>query len=1641
VPEGTFPLISKQGETIGSYEVRLIGNELQVEVTLKKFVYYRSEVSGGADLTMKLSGGGSGDSDPELKNIEGQITLTVNYSGGGPAVDPDESDYTLRKEAAGRSEDDPNIDYTITAAVKPDAETGTLLNGRILKDSIPEGLEITGVQVQYNGAGPAAPLDPADYTDPEDPGALLFTFPAYVEGDETSAITSAEFLVKTQLTLAQYEAFMAEKYGDEWSFSNTAYLYESEEGPPLAKSDKVTSKFEGTFMTKDNVPVGINGGVYRWIINAHTYFTSDGHVYLVDTIRNTDKTHTYDFETDGTVEFTVKTADDVEAETRYAQPDSGDPAFAVPYESLTAAYLNELMIKNGLLDSETLLPVNPEAKGVYYTYGTNAVLVIPLYDDDEAAGRHDLNQPLTVTYRTKVADIPLAPDGSNAGEVFKPRELANKVTMLWDEISYDGDGDGGSGEGEPVGEEGGGGLSFEISKKAQPGYTLLKKEAGVYDPVKREMTWNFTINQAGQDMTGVIVTDELDDAVQLFKKLTYSVTGGSGPAANTEIMEYTGSDPLASAPCYTKETVDHETTLTIYLGDIDAGELYHLTLKTTVVDPRILSQDQREELENSASIHAFIDGTEVNLGSKGRSNLPNTLLTKEAVGSYDFTDHTLKWKVTVNGSHVPLQSGALLTDTLPEGVTFAALTKVTRVFYDEEIDDEIEENIGLESYPANITFGDGLNIKLEYDPDTNLAKAYSQGEVTFTFTTGGVATKFTDSFILEFTTTVDQDYRDDKFADRNADTFLNGSKLDAYVTNPTDGPEHTHFTATASATHTVDAPPVEKYGQYHRGHYNKHGYDLIDAPYISWTIVLNKDAVDMNGVEVKDELKSFFELIPESLEIKEAAVDADGKATPKADAVNLYSSMTNPHKDTGGFSFTIPEDYATTPLIITFDTLLIGSASPSQMTNMVTLTWYGGAGTDTGNQQADNTVNFDADNYITGSKVPLLQVYKTSANNAGLNPDGTPKFKLSGAKFTLTPMKPEGDDWVPDASQAAKEKVTSGNGLASFLFLKKNVLYRLTETEAPAGYDRDTKAYFYIFKDSADVPALAYPDDTEIILPGSDGASSYKEIIANTPTNPNPADGGFTFSFTKVTDGGNPLAGVSFTLVDNSGRLQPKTVSSGIDGVVRFSNVDPGTYTLTEDATPPGFQPSGSIAVTVTLSGGVYTVGMSGAADHVSGNAAEGFVVTNDYIRGTVSLNKTDFAEPERAVPGAEFSVYWADNDALAAYLTDSDGDGTYTLSNTNAAGNDTLVSPALNDKYDPLLSLQDGGLALLAGEYYVVETATPAGYLPDLDEENGTAIRHPFTIATHGQHWVVSNAPDDKFTNDPCGVIRGLKKTDSGRPLANAVIGLFPEGTTVFIQANLFDDQTAISDSGGAFTFTDIPYDTYVIAELSAPSGYLRNRTTSYVVTVNQNTEVITKADDDADLVIVNTRKKDDEDPTGDILIRKTSGDGVLKGFTFVITGKSDFHEEYTTNAKGQIRINNLEPGTYTVYEKASGLTIGRYVLPAAQTVRLTTSGATLDFHNDLVNPGPGPIPPGPTPPLPAPPVPVDPGATPGSPGSAANAQGGGSGAAAGHTQGSETYGPQTGFTTMHFVWPFVFVIALMGLTVCLVALRKGRK
>ncbi len=199
----------------------------------------------------------------------------------------------------------------------------------------------------------------------------------------------------------------------------------------------------------------------------------------------------------------------------------------------------------------------------------------------------------------------------------------------------------------------------------------------------------------------------------------------------------------------------------------------------------------------------------------------------------------------------------------------------------------------------------------------------------------------------------------------------------------------------------------------------------------------------------------------------------------------------------------------------------------------------------------------------------------------------------------------------------------------------------------------------------------------------------------------------------------------------------------------------------------------------------------------------------------------------------------------------------------------------------------------------------------------------------------------DSQHTADPTGVITIVDVVE--------YTGLIP-GKTYTVSGVLMDKGTgeALMVDGAEVTaeveFTPESADGNVELTYTLDASALAGTTIVVFETLYQDgVEIVSHADinDEAQTITIN--------PKGGLLIQKTSEDGVLEGFTFLVEGEN-YSQTFVTDGAGKIYIENLAPGEYTVTEQESDLT-ARYQIPAGQTVTVTADqAATVEFYNQLL-------------------------------------------------------------------------------------------
>ena len=151
----------------------------------------------------------------------------------------------------------------------------------------------------------------------------------------------------------------------------------------------------------------------------------------------------------------------------------------------------------------------------------------------------------------------------------------------------------------------------------------------------------------------------------------------------------------------------------------------------------------------------------------------------------------------------------------------------------------------------------------------------------------------------------------------------------------------------------------------------------------------------------------------------------------------------------------------------------------------------------------------------------------------------------------------------------------------------------------------------------------------------------------------------------------------------------------------------------------------------------------------------------------------------------------------------------------------------------------------------------------------------------------------------------------------------------------------TLTETSAGVYEMPDLTYGGFFVKEQKAPSGFYLDENAYYFEITEHGKTVI--VENEAGKGFVNAPQ------VGSLKIVKTSSDKKVEGFSFRVTGPNGYSEIFTTDDKGEIIIENLRIGDYTVSEVSDGASAA-YILPADKTASVFEGAVTVvEMHNEL--------------------------------------------------------------------------------------------
>ena len=312
--------------------------------------------------------------------------------------------------------------------------------------------------------------------------------------------------------------------------------------------------------------------------------------------------------------------------------------------------------------------------------------------------------------------------------------------------------------------------------------------------------------------------------------------------------------------------------------------------------------------------------------------------------------------------------------------------------------------------------------------------------------------------------------------------------------------------------------------------------------------------------------------------------------------------------------------------------------------------------------------------------------------------------------------------------------------------------------------------------------------------------------------------------------------------------------------------------------------------------------GQDTATVHITAN--DGEAIENKLIYGSVSGKKSD--EDGKALGGAVIGIFKA---------------GTEEFTKENAIQTTT--------------SKDDGSFSFAKvpyGTWIIREIESPKGFVLSEEEIAVTIGKVDEVVEIELINYFIKGSIE-------------LTKVDKDYPdnkLPGAVFEVFADtnGNGEFDKDDeLLGEMTELD--GGIYQMKELRYGKYFVREKAAPTGFVLDENV-YTVSIEENGKTYV-VENEAGKGFVNAAQ------TGSLKIVKTSSDGKVEGFSFRVTGVNGYDKTFTTDRNGEIFVEDLRIGEYTVSEVSDKASAG-YILPADKQLTIKVGATTIvQMHNEF--------------------------------------------------------------------------------------------
>ena len=445
----------------------------------------------------------------------------------------------------------------------------------------------------------------------------------------------------------------------------------------------------------------------------------------------------------------------------------------------------------------------------------------------------------------------------------------------------------------------------------------------------------------------------------------------------------------------------------------------------------------------------------------------------------------------------------------------------------------------------------------------------------------------------------------------------------------------------------------------------------------------------------------------------------------------------------------------------------------------------------------------------------------------------------------------------------------------------------------------------------------------------------------------------------KKTAEDDAKAGFTFQLIGSTvnGMQITRAGTTDANGEIDFGQIPKGTYTIQEINVPDQYISPDPQTITVADSDMTVTfsnklkVGTIEIIKKTDDGVLEGF---NFHLSGKTIGGKTyeDDATTNAAgkatftnVPYGDYTV--SEVDVPVRYIVPEDQNitlstaGPATLTFVNETSGKVTVKKVSSDGIISGISFSLKGTSTFTGEEIIRSSVTnndgvavfedlPAGQYRI--EESGVKEWYTVSPAYREVTLAAGDSKEVSFTNTlKTGSVKIIKTSEDGT-LQDFTFKL--EGYALNEKFYSFE---ATTDENGVATFDRVPIGgPYQVTEVL-------NESQAGLYKAIEIRDIFVQESETAEIPVFNELNR------YAVRIIKTSESGLLKGFTFELSGTDIAGREVLltaeTNADGIAEFADIAPGTYRVREVN---TPDYFVVPEGQTVTITNADAELHFHNE---------------------------------------------------------------------------------------------